>query len=224
MPDFTWSYSSLGLFQQCPKKYYHIRISKDIVEPKTDAIMYGEMVHKAAEDYIGKGVAVPEKFSYITPVLDVLKEIPGEKYCEYRMGLTEELEPCQFFDKNVWYRGIADLLIIQGDLAHIIDYKTGKNSKYADTKQLELMALAVFKHFPEVERVKAGLAFLVCEDFVKANYTKHDSSERWLNWIKQTDRLGIAHETGVWNAVPNFTCKKFCPVKDCEHNGKGNYR
>jgi hypothetical protein len=159
--SITWSYSGLGLFQQCPRKYYHIRVAKDIVEPKTDAITYGEMVHKAAEDYIGKGEPVPEKFAFITPVLDVLNAIPGTKHCEYKMGLTEDLEPCGFFDKNVWYRGIADLLIINDQVAHIIDYKTGKSAQYADTKQLELMALAVFKHFQSVERAKTVLAFLV---------------------------------------------------------------
>ena len=224
MPDFTWSYSSLGLFQQCPKKYYHLRVVKDIVEPETEHLTYGKMVHEAAEKYIRDGVPVPEKFSFRTPVLDVLKDIPGRKFCEHKMGLTEDLEPCGFFDKNVWFRGVADLIIIQDNLAHIVDYKTGKSSQYADTKQLELMALCVFKHFPLVERVKAGLAFVVCEDFVRAHYIKHDSPDKWIKWVQETDKLSAAHENAVWNAKPNFTCKKFCPVKDCEHNGKGHYR
>ena len=109
-------------------------------------------------------------------------------------------------------------------MAHIVDYKTGKSSQYADTKQLELMALCVFKHFPLVERVKAGLAFVVSEDFVRAHYINHDSPEKRLTWIQETDKLAAAHDNGVWNAKPNFTCKKFCPVKDCEHNGRGHYK
>jgi hypothetical protein len=222
--SITWSYSSIGLFDQCPKKYYHLRVIKDIVEPETEHLTYGKMVHEAAEKYIRDGELIPEKFLFIAPVLDVLKEIPGRKLCEHKMGLTEDLEPCGFFDKNVWFRGVVDLLIIQDDLAHIVDYKTGKSAQYADTKQLELMALAVFKHFPLVERVKAGLAFLVSEDFVKANFTKYEAPERWLTWIQQTDKLTAAYDNNVWNAKPNFTCRKFCPVKDCEHNGRGHYR
>ena len=224
MANFTWSYSSIGLFDQCPKKYYHLRVAKDVVEPETEHLTYGKMVHEAAEKYIRDDEPVPEKFSFIAPVLDVLKAIPGRKYCEHKMGLTEELEACGFFDKNVWFRGVADLLIVQDDLAHIVDYKTGKSAQYADVKQLELMALAVFKHFPLVERVKAGLAFLVCEEFVKAHYIKHDAPDKWLQWIQQTDKLAAAHDNGVWNAKPNFTCRNFCPVKDCEHNGKGHYK
>ena len=222
--SITWSYSSIGLFDQCPKKYYHLRVIKDIVEPETEHLTYGKMVHEAAEKYIRDGEPIPEKFLFIAPVLDVLKEIPGRKLCEHKMGLTEDLEPCGFFDKNVWFRGVVDLLIIQDDLAHIVDYKTGKSAQYADTKQLELMALAVFKHFPLVERVKAGLAFLVSEDFVKANFTKYEAPERWLTWIQQTDKLTAAYDNNVWNAKPNFTCRKFCSVKNCEHNGRGHYK
>jgi len=222
--SITWSYSSLGLFQQCPRKYYHLRVIKDITEPESEQMLYGKLVHKAAEDHIKDGVPVPEKFSFLTPVLDVLREIPGTKHCEYKMGLTQDLEACGFFDKDVWFRGVADLVIINDNVAHIIDYKTGKSAQYADTKQLELMALCVFKHFPHVERVKAGLAFVVSEEFVKANYIKYEASDKWVIWIQETDKLEAAHENNVWNAKPNFTCKKFCPVKDCEHNGKGHWK
>ena len=223
--SFTWSYSSLGLFQQCPRKYYRLRVVKDIVEPEAEHLTYGKLVHEAAELHIRDGVPIPEKYSFLTPVLDVLKAIPGEKHCEYKMGLTADLEPCDFFDKaNVWYRGIADLIIIDDGLAHIIDYKTGKSAQYADTKQLELMALCVFKHFPQVERVKAGLAFVVCEEFVKAKYAKDEAPQKWITWLQETNKLEAAHTNDVWNAKPNFTCRKFCPVKDCEHNGKGHWK
>lgn len=197
---------------------------KDIVEPETEAIMFGKEVHKAAEDYIGKGTPIPEKYKFIEPVLKILENIKGDKFVEHRMGLTKDLKACDFFDPKVWFRGVADLLIIDEESAHVVDYKTGKSSKYADTKQLELMALAIFKHFPQVQKVKAGLAFVVCEDFVKAKYTIEDAPKFWLRWIEETDRLEAAHRTGVWNPKPNFTCKAHCKVLDCEHNGKGHYR
>ena len=85
--SLTWSYSSLGLFQQCPRKYYHLRVIKDIKEPISEAIMFGKDVHKAAEDYIGKGTPIPAKYKFIEPVLKVLENIKGEKLVEYRMGL-----------------------------------------------------------------------------------------------------------------------------------------
>ena len=220
----SWSYSSLGLFQQCPRKYYHLRVVKDIKEPETTAILYGKEVHLALEEYIRDGKPIPAKFSEFQDVADMLKAMPGEKLCEYKMGLTKDIQACGFFDENVWFRGVADLLIINGDTARVIDYKTGKSSEFADVKQLELMALAVFKHFPKVRRVKAGLVFLVANDFVKAEYEKKDAPITWLKWIQETDFLEKAHETNVWNPKPNFTCRKYCLVKSCEHNGKGHYR
>jgi hypothetical protein len=220
----TWSYSSLGLFQQCPRKYYHLRVVKDIKEPETTAILYGKEVHLALEEYIRDGKPVPVQFKEFTEIADMLKAMPGDKLCEYKMGLTKDIQACGFFDENVWFRGVADLLIINGDTARVIDYKTGKSSEFADKKQLELMALAVFKHFPKVRTVKAGLIFLVANDFVKADFEKKDAPITWLKWIQETDRLEEAHEVNVWNPKPNFTCRKYCLVKDCEHNGKGHYR
>lgn len=224
MSDLKWSYSSLGLFQQCPRKYYHLRVLKDIKEPETTAILYGKEVHLALEEYIRDGKPIPAKFSQFQAVADMLNNVEGEKLCEYKMGLTSDLQACGFFDENVWFRGVADLIILNGNTARVIDYKTGKSAQYADTKQLELMALAIFKHFPQIEKVKAGLAFLVCEDFVKADYVKEDAPNAWIKWVQETDRLQAAHDNNVWNAKPNFTCRKYCLVTECEHNGKGHYR
>lgn len=226
MTNYTWSYSSISLFQQCPRKYYRLRVVKDIVEPPTPHLDYGKEVHKAAEDYVCGGIPIPEKYGYIKPHLDVLLQIPGKRYCEYEMGLTKEFEPCKFRDPNVWVRGIADLLVIdeEKESARIIDYKTGKSSQYADTKQLELLALLVFKHFPFVKTIKAGLMFVVAEDLIRANYEAKAQNEVWQKWLPEIQRLEKAFDTEVWNAKPNFTCRKFCPVVDCEHNGKGEWR
>ena len=218
--SYTWSYSSLDLFNQCPHKYYRLKVKKDIKEPISDHLVYGLDVHKAAEDFIGKGTPIPEKYKFIEPALLKLKSYEGEKLCEYRMGLTKNLEPCKFFDKGVWWRGVADLIILNGDSAKIVDYKTGKSSKHADTKQLEILSLAVFKHFPQVKRVKGGLLFVVANDFVKNEYDAEQTDVYWQRWLTNTAQLEKAFEVNVWNPRPNFTCKNWCPVKDCTHNGR----
>lgn len=221
---YTWSYSSISLFQQCPRKYYRLRIVKDIVEPPQQHLIYGTKVHEAAENYVCKDKSLDPKYGFLKPTLDALKSLPGMKLCEYEMGITKEFKPCGFYDENVWFRGIADLLVIDEDRAHLVDYKTSKSSQYADRKQLELLALLVFKHFPHVESIKAGLVFVVAEDLVKAAYTQEVQEKAWAKWLPEIQRLEKAMETNVWNPVPNFTCRKFCPVHDCEHNGKGSFR
>lgn len=224
MPNFTWSYSSLSLFQQCPRKYHRLKVVKDIKDKETEALIYGKEVHRVAEEYIRDGTPIPAKHNYIQKYLDPLKALPGEKLCEYQMGLTKELNPCGFMDKEVWWRGIADLLVINGEKATLVDYKTGKSSKYADIKQLELLSLATFKHFPEVKSVKAGLVFFVAEDLVKAEFVDAQLHDIWAKWAPELLRLEKSYEVDVWNAKPNFTCRNYCPVKDCEHNGKGEWR
>ena len=220
---YTWSYSSLDLFKQCPQKYYRLRVLKDVKDPPAEHLNYGLAVHKAAEDYIGKGVPIPEKYIAILKTsLDRLNAMEGEKHCELRLGLTQGLEPCGFFDPDVWWRGVADLIIIKDDSAYVVDYKTGKSSKYADTKQLELLSLAVFKHFPQVKKIKGGLLFVVANDLIKANYEQDKAGVYWTKWLEDTGRLEAAITNDVWNAKPNFTCRQYCPVHDCQHNGKSH--
>lgn len=219
---YTWSYSSISTFQQCPQKYYRLRVKRDIVEPPQEHLLYGTAVHTAAEEYVRDGTPIPEKFAFIKKHLDALSNIKGTKYCEYEMGLTKNLDACRFDSKDVWWRGIADLIIINGDKCHLVDYKTSKSSKYADTKQLELLSLAIFKHFPEVKKVKAGLLFLVAEDFVTRDFENDEGKGKaWLYWLDATHSLEACLEKNVWNPRPNFTCKNFCAVTDCIHNGRG---
>jgi len=223
----AWSYSSITLFDQCPKKYYHLRVAKDIVEPKSEAIMYGQEVHTAAENFMRDGTPVPKKYDFIVPMLEKLRDIPGEKYVEHKMGVKKQdgrLAPCGFFDKDVWFRGIADLLIIDKERkeARVIDYKTGKSSKYADTKQLSLMAASVFLHFPEVETVKAGLLFVVCKDFIRTTYEVKDRLKVFVDLDPVLISRETAYTTGVFNPKQNFTCRGWCPVVDCVHNGRRN--
>ena len=220
--NYTWSYSSLSLFMQCPRKYHRLRVVKDIVEPPQEHLLYGSAVHKAAEEYIRDSTPIPAKYGFIQEFLDPLKALPGDKLCEHEMGLTKDFEPCGFRDKNVWFRGIADLLIINGNKARIIDYKTSKSSRYADKKQLELLSLLTFKHFPHVESIKASLLFLVCKDLVPAEFKEDQQHDCWQKWVVETNQLESAMITDVWNPKPNFTCRGWCPVTDCEHNSKRN--
>jgi hypothetical protein len=221
----AWSYSSITLFEQCPKKYYHLRVLKDIKEPESEAMNYGKDLHLAAEEHIRDGKPLPEKYAFIQPMLDKLKEIPGEKLCEYKLGIKlvdgGKLAPCDFFAKDVWYRGIADLIILdrENQEARVIDYKTGKSAKYADTKQLKLLAASVFTHFPEIKIIKAGLLFVVSQEFIKDAYDSNFKLAYFEQFKPLVSQLESCHNTGVWNPKRNFTCSKWCPVTSCPHNG-----
>jgi RecB family exonuclease len=215
----VWSFSRIKAFENCPKQFYHVHVLKQFPFQETEATRYGTEFHLACEEFVRDGVPVPPKFAFVTAALEALKALPGDKHCELKMGLRADLTPCGFYDKDVWFRGIVDLLIVDGGSARIVDYKTGKNAKYADTGQLQLMALSVFKHFPQVKRVRAGLLFVVANAFVKQNYDVADEGVLWKPWMQKYAALEKAHETGTWNPKPSGLCKRHCPVVECLHNG-----
>jgi len=220
----AWSYSSITLYDQCPKKYYHLRVVKDIKEPESEAMNYGKDLHLAAEEHIRDGKPLPAKYAYIQDMLDKLKALPGEKLCENKLAVKivdGKLTPCDFFDKNVWYRGIADLIILdrENQEARIIDYKTGKSAKYADTKQLKLLAATVFTHYPEIKVIKAGLLFVVSKEFIKENYDSNFRLAYFEHFKPLVNQLESSISNNVWNPKRNFTCRKWCPVTTSPHNG-----
>jgi len=218
----AWSFSSIKTFDQCPKKYYHLKVLRDFKDPPTEATLYGSEFHKAAEEYIRDGTPIPPQFSYAKSALDNLNQMAGDKHCELKMALDENLDVCEFDAENVWWRGIADLVIIHKETgeAKVVDYKTGKSAKYADKGQLELMALAIFKHFPEIKKVKGGLLFVVCKAFIKENYSHDQAHVYWRKWLRDYDRMKSSYINNVWNARPSGLCRKHCAVESCPHNGR----
>lgn len=218
---FPWAYSRIKAFDTCPKQFYHTYVLKEFPYEETEAMRYGTEFHKAAENFIKDQTPIPEKFAFAKPALEALSRKPGYKHCELKFGLTRDLKLCSFFDKRVWFRGVVDLAIVDEKAGEclIVDYKTGGSSRYADKGQLELMALAIFKHFPKVQRVRAALVFVVPGEMVKDSYGREDESEMWAKWFAEYGKMEKAAESGVWNPKPSGLCKKHCKVLSCPHNG-----
>jgi hypothetical protein len=120
----------------------------------------------------------------------------------------------------VWWHGIVDLLIVDQNkgLAHMIDYKTSKSARYADTKQLDLMATAVFAHFPEVTKIKSALLFVVSSEFVRKEHHVGNRKEYIGGVMPTLKRLEHSFDSNTWNPSRGPLCR-FCPVKDCQHYG-----
>jgi len=223
--SIAWSYSSIKTFDQCPKKYYHLKIAKDFKDEDTTATLYGTELHTAAEEFIGLGKPLPARFLFIGKTLEALQKIPGEKFCELKLGVAKrdgKFAPCDFFAKDVWWRGIADLLIVNEEkrTAYLVDYKTSKNAKYADTKQLDLLAGAVFTHFPKIVEVKSALLFVVSNEMVKKDHEYIMKSSYMNSMEPELNRLEAAMKNNVWNPNAGPLCK-FCPVTECAHNRRG---
>ncbi len=213
-----WSYTALKAFETCPRQYHEVRVLKKYPFKKTEAVLFGERMHKAAESYVGNGKPLPAEFAFMQDLLDALASKPGAKAVEQQMAVTKDLEPCDWWDKKAWYRGAADLVIVNGANALVIDYKSG-GDKYPDVDQLELMALLVFEHYPEVQTVNSALLFVMKNSWERKKVRREDAPILWDSYRERDNLRMAAHASGTFNPKRNGLCKRHCEVRDCEFNG-----
>ena len=210
-----WSFSGLKDFSNCPKQYHEVKILQKYTKNVTSQMLYGTEVHRALEEYARDGKELADFYKPYKKHIDALMEIPGQRYIEQKFALKEDrVTPCAFDDPEYWVRGIDDFMVINGDTADIIDYKTG-SKKYPDLKQLKLMALMTFAHFPEVEFVNAGLMFVVHNAFMDESYQRKDIQKLWGAFTTELHRMEHSYKSNVWPATPTPLCR-WCPVEDCQ--------
>lgn len=213
----VWSYSGAKTFENCPRQYNEVKRLNKYPPQDTQATLYGKEVHKALEDFLIEGKPVPDQFKRFAKYGEMVANIKGERFIEHKMGFTEDLKPCGFDDPGVWWHGIPDVLIVDGERAWLLDWKTGKSARYADTGQLELLAVATMLHHPQVKKVKAALVFLVADNLIEKTYTREQIPEIISVWYGKINQIEAAIESDVWNERPGPLCK-FCVVTECLHN------
>jgi len=212
MPIPSWTYSQLEKFETCPKQFYHVRVARDVSEPPTEHIKWGEVVHKAMEERVMNGTALPEGMEHWESIASKLANLPGEKYAEYKMNIDKSFNKSSW--REAWSRGIADLLVVNGDKAAVFDHKTGKRKV---TEQIMLYAGYTFAEFPEVDEVTTVFVWLKEKKLDKEVFTRADVPKIWNEFLPRVTKLEKAYETDKWPARPSGLCNGWCPVKSCTY-------
>jgi hypothetical protein len=212
MPIPSWTYSQLEKFETCPKQFYHVRVARDVSEPPTEHIKWGEVVHKAMEERVMNGTALPEGMEHWESIASKLANLPGEKYAEYKMNIDKSFSKSTW--REAWSRGIADLLVVNGDKAAVFDHKTGKRKI---TEQIMLYAGYTFAEFPEVDEVTTVFVWLKEKKLDKEVFTRSDVPKIWNEFLPRVTKLEKAYETDKWPARPSGLCNGWCPVKSCTY-------
>jgi hypothetical protein len=215
-----FSYSALKQFETCARQYGEITVHRNFQNVFTSANgEFGDRLHKFAEAYINGGGADVE-FAFLQPALDVLLGLPGKKYTEHKMAVKHDGSPTRWNDPDRWFQGIVDLLIVSDSpIARVVDWKTG-NVNYADTDQLELMALLTFAHFPHVQHVKGRLLFVLSKQVRDRNVDIKEQEKLFQKW-REKDALRIAAiAANNFPAKESGLCVKHCVVISCPHNGR----
>lgn len=210
------SYSSISTFENCPHRYYRTKVLKDIKDDFSgEAATWGNDVHKALENYLVGGAPLGERFQQYAHYAERLGQIEGDKHVERKLAITEEGEPCAFFDKQAAYRGVLDYMVVRpgGTEAILIDHKTGK---VRPTKQLHFNALLVFHCFPTVEILRAAFFWLPANSYTKHEFHRDELDALWQTFDATLSHMDDCERTEQWPKKKSGLCG-WCPVHDCEH-------
>lgn len=220
MPMPPWSYSSLNAAMTCLRRYYLTRVSKEVVEPQGEHLVWGNRVHSALELRIKEKRPLPEGMEKFEAVAQELESWSDNWVTEERFGLTKELKPTEFFSPEVWCRGVLDVYTVHGKKAVVGDYKTGKVRP--DSDQLKLFAAAIFHKYPQVDRIRTAFIWLNHDKKTFEDYDRQDLKFIWGEFFPKLQRLESAYEKNVWPPNPSGLCREWCPVgrDKCEHCGK----
>lgn len=217
---FAWSFSRLKNYETCPRRHLEVDILKNFKEEGSEALMWGEQVHKAAELCLSKNEDLPVGMPTLQYWIDYIKSVAYDKLLvEQKLAITRDFLPCGYFDKTCWFRTKADVLGIMGPVAIAIDWKTGKLQE--DSQQLALMAAAAFANFPKLQKIRTEFIWLKegRDVSTREDFNRSDMVQMWKNIWPRIETLENAYNTNNYPPKPGPLCRKWCPVKSCEFNG-----
>ena len=211
------SFSRLSTFEQCPAQFDYLYVSKRVKNSSNDASEYGNRVHEVLEQK-GKGeldeaalsVEGKQTLEKWGGVVNKIMARNGDKLFEYQMAVNADLQPVEWFSSDVWVRSIADVLVVDGDTAYCLDYKTGKVKE--NPTQLQLFAAMVFWHFPEVTKVKTSFLWLKFNEVTNATYERRFLDSLWRALSPRFHKVQEVIDLGVFKAKPSGLCP-WCPAK-----------
>lgn len=214
--NLVLSYTFISDFNNCPHKAQHKYVLKDLPKtPPSPEQTLGVDVHKAFERRLKLREPFEARFSAYEPFAAAVENSVGEKLVEEPIAITSDGASCNQFDKNVFLRGKGDAIIINGNAAAILDWKTGKERE--DPFELEVFALMIKCRYRGVDTISGRYVWLKSMSVGRA----HDLSNvaRTYNEIKLVSKKAEAllHSGKPWPKEPNPLCG-WCPVLTCEHN------
>jgi len=219
----AWSFSALDTFKTCPRQYEAKYVSKSVQEEKSEQMLWGERVHKAFELRQLDGTPLPAGLEQHEDYMQKLEALPGIHNVEQKIALNLKREPCNFFAPDVWFRGIIDYIKVSNDSgAYVVDYKTGKPHQKMD--QLSLFALHTFALYPDTDLVHVRFYWTKTASETRWVYRREDIPSMWAKFIPDLRQYAQAFKTDTWQPRQSGLCKQWCPVLDCEFNGKANSR
>ena len=215
MKQRAWSFSALDMFEKCRKKFYHLKVIKSHKEPDNQWQADGKFIHDAIFKYCTQGVPLPLTIRHMQGDADKIMRIPHDMIeGEMQLCLNAKFKPVAWFAKDAWVRAIVDLLLIKGNVAIIVDWKTGKQKPGFD--QLKLTAAIVSRLMPEIDQFHLIYSWLKDSEITRTTIHKSELKQVWLNYMPRAKEMTTAEATTSFEANPTGLCG-YCPITDCPH-------
>lgn len=212
----AWSYTALSMFEQCKKKYFHLKVKKDVSDDDSAFAGEGKLIHDSLKKRVIDGVALPIELRHLEKMAKKFADTQGEKRGELQLALTETYEPTTWFGKDVWVRAIIDLLVIKGTHALIIDWKTGKKKDEWD--QIKLSAAVLSQFMPEITDFTLTYVWTASRQIsTPLTMKKEHMVNVWSDMQPRVQEIVDAMATTTFPAEPSPLCK-WCPVKQCPNH------
>lgn len=239
---FSWSYSALKNYETCPNRHLHVDLLRDIAEPESESLEWGNVLHAAMASAIGtddndsrswRDKIVKKPLSgaltayqpWVTR-FEALRESGKSVFTELGLAMTSGFQPCAWFAPDAWYRAKIDVSLVDGGTNAIaFDWKTGK--RLHDSPQLMLTAILMFVHYPALQNV--GAVFVWLKDMDPADpfkcvdkevFRREDMATMWTGIAPRVALLKAARHEMNYPPKPGYLCRRWCPVTTCEHHGK----
>jgi PD-(D/E)XK nuclease superfamily len=219
--QFSWSYSRLHGYEDCPRRFHETQILKNWGEERSEQLTWGDAVHKAMATALRTGTPLPTTFKIFQHWIDKVARTKGELLVEddCRWAITRQFVPTPWFSKTAWMRVMADAVKLDGNAALVVDWKTGKSAN-VDPMQLVITSLMMFLQFPDLLVVRSEFIWLQEDDRTIQTLYRHESADQWAEIIPRVLKMEKAFHAENFPATPNRFCKSWCPVRTCEFHGK----
>ena len=225
MSKQAWSWSRLSDFEKCGLMAYWKHYAPKgarcpfIVTPPLER---GKAIHKDLELSI-LGKPLPPDLQHMTLIIEGLKRNIAEGWwvnAEYKLTFTEHYAECGWFDREAYLRCVLDIVSIKGNVANVLDWKTGKVNPVSS--QLKLFATATMTRWPRVETVGTSFVWVDHQEVTQEVYHRDELIELTEEFEERSMMIQIAWDENNWIANPSdFNCK-WCPCTkaQCKYSKK----
>jgi hypothetical protein len=230
---------------QCPYRFSRNYIKKDSPKEFKEAANRGSIVHMAIESTLNAALLkkpTPDRdqllkeglskyplehkttFDFVKEAVSLYMENPLKMITVDEVVGVEELlavdinyNPVEFEAPNAAYRGIADVLMIKGDVGTLIDHKTKLSIEKEDANsfQMALQALLVLSTYPYLRELNTIIHYAA----PTLNY--YSKPAVWNRKDLQEFKTFLEHRVAVAESIPvenNIANKgsycQFCTVID----------